>query len=399
MWCHVATDCVTAAWGDWGECSATCGNSLRTRTRLVFSNATYGGKCERQQHEECTKKECPPPPIECTITTWSEWGECSKTCSIGLKARKRSLLTHEGQAPLYRNFNDWADTSQGGARCPPLEQVQECHGTHAHTPQCGHMCKMSPWEPWSTCTKSCGEGTQLKFREILSNPENVHCPIRQVTRKCNLQVCGHPNERELLCIFAPLYFPNLYVSFAAIDCQMTPWDSWSNCTLMLDGACKRKRTRGVLLEPRNKGALCAASAGFELCTGDSTKQCENSSPNPTKYACSHVTCKYVKNSAGIGRVVVLHHNHEKQGSGHLCTTNEGGHGCSCMCSDDLAETKGRDPCSNYLMGFTHTDTGHATCNNVFLSHMGSQEHHPHGTGMGMGGGGGVGLTQQQLVRN
>lgn len=195
---------------------------------------------------------------------------------------------------------------------------------------------------------------------------------------------------------------------AAIDCEMTEWSTWANCSLMLDGTCKRKRTREVLLEPRNNGALCVASANFEMCATDNP-QCENAAPTQSKYACSHVTCQYVKNNAGIGRVVVLHHNHEQQGSGHLCTTDKGGHGCSCVCSNDLAETQGRDPCGNYLMGFTHTATGHATCNNQFLGHLGSNEQHPHGAGMGMGGADmgmglgspslGAGLTQQQLVRN
>ena len=152
-----AVDCVTATWRDWGECSATCGKSHRTRTRKVFSNATYGGSCNSEQQEDCTKPECPPKPIECTITSWSLWGECSKSCGFGLQARKRELLTYEGKPPWYHSYNEWADESLGGARCPPLEEVRKCHGTHVHNAICGHGCKMGPWEQWSSCTKTCGE--------------------------------------------------------------------------------------------------------------------------------------------------------------------------------------------------------------------------------------------------
>ena len=33
---------------------------------------------------------------DCTFTEWSEWGECSTSCSTGNRARARSFILNEG---------------------------------------------------------------------------------------------------------------------------------------------------------------------------------------------------------------------------------------------------------------------------------------------------------------
>ena len=55
-------DCVWGNFGDWGRCSASCGNGKTTRTRAVSTPASGGGKpCNGKSTEEttCNEGECP----------------------------------------------------------------------------------------------------------------------------------------------------------------------------------------------------------------------------------------------------------------------------------------------------------------------------------------------------
>eukprot|EP00092_Neocalanus_flemingeri_P025712 GFUD01027876.1.p1 GENE.GFUD01027876.1~~GFUD01027876.1.p1 ORF type:complete len:470 (+),score=125.50 GFUD01027876.1:94-1503(+) len=50
-------------------------------------------------------------PVNCLVSAWSAWGECSKTCGIGESSRSRVISHH----PLH-----------GGQPCPPLTDYKWC---------------------------------------------------------------------------------------------------------------------------------------------------------------------------------------------------------------------------------------------------------------------------------
>ena len=56
----VAIDCE---WGSWTikDCSTSCGQGTRTKTRSVKVKAAHGGKCpgKRTMKEDCNLKKCP----------------------------------------------------------------------------------------------------------------------------------------------------------------------------------------------------------------------------------------------------------------------------------------------------------------------------------------------------
>jgi len=83
-------DCVVSEWGCWTECTQTCGTGQMSRTRTVEVPPMYGGKpCgDLVDYEFCHKEEC---PADCVWTTWSKWSACSKECGGGVQTRSRSV--------------------------------------------------------------------------------------------------------------------------------------------------------------------------------------------------------------------------------------------------------------------------------------------------------------------
>ena len=68
----ISVDGQYGAWGDWSQCTATCGGGQHTRTRKCDSPApAHGGKeCvgDAEETEECNKQACPLGMIPISFT-------------------------------------------------------------------------------------------------------------------------------------------------------------------------------------------------------------------------------------------------------------------------------------------------------------------------------------------
>ena len=121
-----------STWSDWGECSKKCGVGVRTRIMEPCED-----QCQLEE-ENCNESEC----------NWSEWiqDECSKTCGSGIAVRKRE--------------------------CP---EEHQCIGSAVESVKCGSECESEvtnswgEWSNWSDCTKSCATngkgGSTTRTRE------------------------------------------------------------------------------------------------------------------------------------------------------------------------------------------------------------------------------------------
>lgn len=117
--------CETTEWGEWSECSNTCGPGLRMRTRR-FRDHRGRKRCplvSLVEKEKCMEPPCPPGTEEridplCKVrgfffffffffhddlqnrrrrrrfkvTDWSDWSPCSASCGKGVKLRTRLLM-------------------------------------------------------------------------------------------------------------------------------------------------------------------------------------------------------------------------------------------------------------------------------------------------------------------
>merc|ERR1719193_604376 len=97
-------ECVNAVNGNWGSwfpfthCSRSCGTGIKIRTRACDNPpaANGGAPCpgSPQENRYCNTQRC---SNDGNWGAWSSYGQCSKTCGMGLKTRTRKC---NNPAPL-----------------------------------------------------------------------------------------------------------------------------------------------------------------------------------------------------------------------------------------------------------------------------------------------------------
>ncbi|CAH1780742.1 unnamed protein product, partial [Owenia fusiformis] len=87
-------------WTTWGDCSKTCGNGNRVRTRLYDNPTPSNGGNDCNHNDLMETKFC--KLIDCPVNgapgPWTAWGQCSTTCGDGEKNRTREC---NNPAPAY----------------------------------------------------------------------------------------------------------------------------------------------------------------------------------------------------------------------------------------------------------------------------------------------------------
>jgi hypothetical protein len=113
----------------------------------------------------------------------------------------------------------------GGSACPHSAETRTCN-THA----CPRNCVTRGWYAWTTCTKSCGSGSQRRSRsQIEPRFGGKACPHYFETRPCNTHACPK-------------------------DCVTNGWNAWTTCTKSCgNGFQRRSRSQ---TEPRFGGKAC-----------------------------------------------------------------------------------------------------------------------------------------------
>jgi predicted molibdopterin-dependent oxidoreductase YjgC len=111
------------------------------------------------------------------MSNWSNWTTCSTTCGEGIQTRNRTII----QQPQL-----------GGLPCGNLTETQTCN-----TQLCPVDCQVGNWSSWSSCSVTCGNGTQTRTRNIAINASNggIACPTLLENQTCNMPACTTNNSQ------------------------------------------------------------------------------------------------------------------------------------------------------------------------------------------------------------
>lgn len=217
-------------------------------------------------------------------TTWSGWSECSVTCGGGTRTRTRNCTN---PVPM----GGGKDCSEIGE---PLQE-QECNNQTCELPIDGGYTR---WTTWTVCSKTCGKGTQLRFRSCTDPPPNgggrscdiLGKPIQ--TRQCKLGRCKKEtepckqgldlgilidcsssirdfNHEHLLKDFLPKFFEGFKIAKRKTNVAIMTYDATAELLAPFNGPNSRSRKKliyfvkrmdqGVSLQTRTDKALIAAN--------------------------------------------------------------------------------------------------------------------------------------------
>ncbi|CAJ1355839.1 unnamed protein product [Effrenium voratum] len=247
-------DGVWHDWGEWGQCSRACAGGVSWRHRKVAEEASSCGTPAvgpAMELKQCNKWPC-EEDRDCTMSTWTSWGECSASC-YGQQTRERKI-EHQGSGAGFWCVNP--DFSPA-----PLEQSRPCNGPQesdeALDKACGfgevQDCLVGTWSIWSVCSASCGGGHQKRTRGVLRPAKLGGAPCEddlEEVQGCGDTGCG-----------------------MAMDCEWEDWDEWGACTHC---AGEKIRVREIRHLGNELGTSCAASSSREVA------QC-NECPKQTKW--------------------------------------------------------------------------------------------------------------------
>ncbi|XP_039719589.1 spondin-1 [Pteropus medius] len=221
------SSCLMTEWGEWDECSATCGMGMKKRHRMVKMSPADGSMCkaEMSQAEKCMMPEC--HTIPCLLSPWSEWSDCSVTCGKGMRTRQRML----------KSLAELGDCNE------ELEQVEKCM-----LPECPIDCELTEWSQWSECNKSCGKGHMIRTRMIQMEPQfgGAPCPETVQRKKCRIRKCFRNQSIQKLRWREARESRRSEQLREESDgeqfpgCRMRPWTAWSECTKLCGGGIQER---------------------------------------------------------------------------------------------------------------------------------------------------------------
>lgn len=220
-------DCTVSEWTGWYACDRTCGGGEQQRDRQVEAYPKNGGRnCPRdlRQVRGCNTQACETGPGGCkdgSWEPWSPWSQCSVTCGGGISWRTRLRATQASQC--------------GKPAAGLSRETKYCVNQNSCRPDVD--CKLAEWSEWSGCSKTC-DGVKTRSRHV------------KVHGAGNGEWCRGPTKESAACEACEAAHP--------IDCLLGAWGSWSDCPVTC-GTSQIRRERLVKREARRGGKSCEGS--------------------------------------------------------------------------------------------------------------------------------------------
>nr|CAJ65510.3 HyTSR1 protein [Hydra vulgaris] len=263
-------------WGDFDECSTTCGQGLKTRTRTCTNPTPQNGGAgcfgSRQEIQSCIVREC---PVNGMYSTWSTYSECSEPCNAGRQKRTRTCTN--------------PSPANGGLPCVgPPEDARTCN-----IQKCAINGGLSEWSLFSSCSKTCGNGIKERKRTCTNPAPSVggkdcigslvevfsckveECPIdgafgewsdfgecsekcgsglQERKRECNNPLPAYGGKG---CYGETSQQRECKLRECPVNGKFTSWSSYSECTEPCNGGYQRRTRTCTDPAPAHGGLPCS----------------------------------------------------------------------------------------------------------------------------------------------
>ncbi|XP_066935500.1 protocadherin Fat 4-like isoform X3 [Clytia hemisphaerica] len=172
-------NCVYNSWGSWTGCSNQCGQGMQQRTRTIKSQASCNGVACQDSQKKSTKMCTQYIDVDCLLSTWSAWSQCTNGCGKGTQRRTRKVTR---------------PNKCRGQKCGTLTEQKTCYSYRERT-----NCVVSQWSAFGQCSEKCGQGVKYRQRSIATNAAcgGNACPALRESSTCGQtnggcqQVCSN----------------------------------------------------------------------------------------------------------------------------------------------------------------------------------------------------------------
>lgn len=215
-------DCQMSSWSEWSSCSVACGTGIQYRTRKIISPDFEGGRPCPATDSNKVQREVRLCSVSCHQFRWETEGWTQ--CELNSNPLPRCGLGHQTRIVRCIKFDGINKMEVNEKFCDPVLKPPSVN-YYCHIP-CPQHCVVSEWAEWSSCPQTCNHShVRKRTRTITRKPwgTGISCPLMEEKESCAL------NE----------------------NCFNYVWNltEWTSCTIPDEATCgEGVKQRGVICE-------------------------------------------------------------------------------------------------------------------------------------------------------